>query len=321
MITGSSRRLLVGLALVLAFLVPHGVGGAALADTPDPASPARQSAQTPDRDFPVLPRSCRNDGASKICRITRFAKRPWLVLWGDSHALQYLTPLTAVARHRRVNLVAIYSGGCPLSVPFPAASGEPHLACDTHNERALDHVLALAEAKPRVRVVLGSHWHYYRSAYAQLVEEERTGEDSGLSDYVRHVARLGVERSPVLFRAIGAAGIPADVLAQSGIVPNDAPPCAEGEDPYVCDLPRRQVLPRERDNRRWLKDLSRALPPRPLVIEASGAYCDPDTCFGQVGDANTFYDRSHLGERMSRSMRQWFRPTVRALVHQPSSRR
>ncbi|WP_323794541.1 hypothetical protein, partial [Nocardioides sp.] len=134
--------------------------------------------------------------------------------------------------------------------------------------------------------------------------------------YERHIARLGVERSPVLFRKIGAAGIRADVLAQSGTVAADAPFCLAGEDPYVCDQAREAALPQPHLNRRWLGERSALLSSRPQVIDTSATYCDSDTCFGRVGSTPTFYDRSHLGERMTRFMREWFRPSVRALLRQ-----
>lgn len=285
-------------------------------------SPTRADADG-DRDFSGVPRGCpQKYGTSQICRVTTFEKRPWLVLWGDSHALQYLNPLTAVARHRRVNLVVIYAGGCPLSLPFPASSGEPRLGCDKHNARAFDYVSGLAASKPRLRVILGSYWHWYRSTWERLQEEERNGvadDDSEMTPYLRHVARLGVERSPELFRRLGAAGVHADVLAQSGAIPSEAPPCAEGEEPYVCDLARSTVLPQQRVNRRWLRERTALLSRRPSVIDATSTYCDATTCYGRVDGVPTFYDRSHLGERMTRRMRVWFRPSVRALLQQPRS--
>uniref|UniRef100_UPI002B26FAE3 SGNH hydrolase domain-containing protein n=1 Tax=Nocardioides sp. TaxID=35761 RepID=UPI002B26FAE3 len=182
-----------GVLLVLLVLVVGGLGitssGAEASPPNAPATPATPAAPAapvemtapsargnPDRDFASMPRACRSRvEPSKICRVTRFKKRPWIVLWGDSHALQYLSPVTAVARNRRVNLVAIYSGGCPLSLPFPAGSDEPRLACDHHNVRAWEYVRDLASSKRRVRVVLGSYWHYYRTAWERLQEEERNG--------------------------------------------------------------------------------------------------------------------------------------------------
>jgi hypothetical protein len=307
-ISGSPRTRLVALlttALVALTLLP-----ATWVAGPSPAHASEA------RDFPTFPRACYAQVDSKVCRVTRYAKRPWIVLWGDSHALQYLDPMTGIARQRKVNLVVIYAGGCPLSVPFPASSGEPRMTCDRHNARALGWVRDLKASGRRVRVVLGSYWDYYRKQHRRIVAERETGVDSGLTAYERHIARLGTERSDELFAAVGRAGIQADVLAQSGTVPDGAPACPAGEQPYVCDLPRSGVLPRAADNRRWLRALSRHLANRPLVIDTSSNYCGPRTCYGRVGDVNTFWDQGHLALGLTRTMRDQFRPSFDALREQ-----
>jgi hypothetical protein len=264
--------------------------------------------------LPWLPKRCQDQTTSVICRITHFPRRPWLVLWGDSHALEYLPAVRHAARTREFNLVIVFSGGCPLTLPFPASSGEPRLTCDVHNARALKYMRKLAVPGRRIRAVLGSWWDIYRQHYAQIQHEEATGADAGLSYYERHIARLAVERSRAMFRAIGRAGIAADVLAESGTVPDNAPDCPAGNDPYLCDLSRKSVLPRAKDNRIWLRELSTALAGRPRVIDPSPTYCGPDICYGRVDGINTFYNVAHLDPRLTRTMGRYFRPTVDALL-------
>lgn len=287
---------------------------AAPAPAPAPGTPPAASPRPTDlQDFAGFPDACDDDLTSVICRVVRAPGRPWVVLWGDSHALQYQRPLRGLARQLDVNLVLVFSGGCPLSLPFGAASSEPRLTCDEHNARALDYVLDLA-SRHRVRVVLGSWWAYYRAQHAKLVRERRTGVDSGLSTYQRHVARLAVERSRPLFRVLGRAGIAADVLAQAGTVPLDAPACPAGDDPYVCDLPRARVLPLNQDNRAWLRRLSTALAGTPRVIDPSPTYCGDSLCFGRIDGIDTFYNAFHLGSLRTSTMRTYFRPTFRAVL-------
>ncbi len=307
------HRALGGLVAVLVTATLLAVPARSTAETAPGTRPAPSPRPTDLQDFAGFPDSCDDDLTSVICRVVRAPGRPWVVLWGDSHALQYQRPLRGLARQRDVNLVLIFSGGCPLSLPFPATSSEPRLTCDEHNARALDYVLDLA-SRHRVRLVLGSWWAYYRSQHAKLEREKRTGVDSGLSTYQRHVARLAVERSRPLFRTLGRAGIAADVLAQAGTVPLDAPACPAGQDPYVCDLPRTRVLPRAKDNRIWLRELSTALAAPPLVIDPSPIYCGSTTCFGRIDGIDTFYNAFHLGPLRTSTMRPYFRPTFRALL-------
>lgn len=282
----------------------------ASATTQAPASATRTRGQ----DFPNLAPIC-HATKQTICRVTSFRKRPWLVLWGDSHALEYLAPIRKIAKQRRVNLVVIYSGACPLSLPFPASSGEPLLSCDKHNRDALKYVRRLSTPPHRqLRVILGSWWDLYRRQHRKIEIEAATGVPSDLTSYERHIARIGVERSTAFFKAVGRSGIAADVIAQSGAVPATAPPCSAGQEPYRCRLDRRLVLPRERDNRRWLARLSSHLRNRPIVIDPSPVYCNKTTCRGRVGGVNTFYDAPHLSQRLTLRMRRYFRPTFDALL-------
>lgn len=269
----------------------------------------------PTQDFPRYPRQC--PGLTKICQITSYPGRPWLVLWGDSHAFQYLAPVWGLAQQRRVNLALVFAGGCPLSLPFPAGSGEPMLACDKHNVRGLEYVKSLKRSGKKVRVILGSWWALYRNLHQRLVDARAAGVDSGLTAYEKHIVRLGALRSRPMFKAIGRAGIQADVLAQAGTVPHNPPACARGTDPYQCDLPRAKVLPRSWDNRSWLRrHLTSQLAGRPRLIDPSPVYCGRTTCRAHVRGHNTFSDAAHLGLGLTRTMRREFRPTFRALLAQ-----
>jgi hypothetical protein len=318
-----SRSLVLLLAAVLLLTLVPGpaasgsVRGAAPA-TAAPSAPAAARA-LPGEDFPSHPQACRDtyDGAPDSCRITTYPGRPWLVLWGDSHALMYLAPIKTLAKRYRINLVSLYFGGCPLSKPFPASSGEQSMSCDTQNAGSLKYVRDLVASGRRVKIIMGSFWAVYRQAYAKLEREWRTGQPSGLSNYQSHHARLAVERSLPLFQAVGRLRASVDVLAQAPWVPENAPPCAESEDPYVCDLPRRLSLPDEAANRRFLADRVRALRHPARLIDPKPVVCDARVCHGRVDGLNTWYDTAHLGMAMTRRMKSYFRPTVRDLLRPP----
>ncbi len=194
-------------------------------------------------DFPRLPPQCydKNDIITSPCRVTTYPRRPWLVLWGDSHAQMYLPAVRKVAKRTKVNLVAVLFGGCPIAVPFPRSEGLPRTGCDNHNVASLEYVRRLVASKSRVRLLVNGFWSGYRHAYELMQEEERTGIPSGLSDYRKHMARLGVERSRPMFGRIGKLGAPVDMVDQAATVPLDPRTCVAGREPYQCDLPRRRA--------------------------------------------------------------------------------
>lgn len=312
-------------------------GAAASASAPGPADPAGPAgpagsvrpAEIVPQAASALPLAARSRpprfpstcaSGYTICRLTTFPGRPWVVLMGDSHALQYYLPMKALAQSRRVNLLVSFAGGCPLSVPFPASSGEPRLTCDKHNAKALRTVRRLAASGRTVRVVLGSWWDYYRTVHrtGQTVYQ---GHVVPATAYTRHITRLGAQRSAAFFAAIGRAGIPADVIAQSGTLPLALPACPEGTNPYVCSLPRSKVMPREAGNRRFLARLSRGLANRPVVIDPSPVYCTRSSCAGRVGAVATYADSAHLSQRLTPKMRPYFRATFRAVEAQHRRRR
>lgn len=278
-----------------------------------PAERARPGAE----DFPRLPAACydANDVITSPCRVTRYPGRPMIVLWGDSHAQMYLPALRQVARRKRVNLTTVLFGGCPISTPFPRSSGRPRTGCDQHNLDSLSYVRNLTQRRKNIRILANGFWAGYRQAYLLVKEEERTGVPSGLSAYRQHMARLGVERSGSMFRAIGRLGVPVDLIGQASQVPLDPRRCAAGREPYLCDLPRRRALPDEAVVERWIRThLMSRLPGTPRLVDPSPTYCDRRTCFARVGGVNTFYDDIHLGARLTGTMAGYFRPVVKALL-------
>ncbi|WP_139983530.1 SGNH hydrolase domain-containing protein [Nocardioides litoris] len=303
------------LAAVLAALLLATVSPVVAAPHPAAAAPAL----APGEDFPVLPARCVDERGvpDGPCRVTRFPGRPTLVLWGDSHAQMYLPAVHAVASRQRVNLVVVVYGGCPTSLPFPRSAGHRRTGCDRHNVASLAAVRRIVRDRPRTRLLLGGFWSGYRLAHDLLRREERTGEPSGLTAYRAQMARLGVERSAPMARAIARLGVPVDVLAPAATVPLAPPPCAVGREPYRCDLPRAAALRDEAANRRWVRrHLLAPLPGRPRLVDPSPAYCDRRTCRATVRGVPTWYDDIHLGAALAATLQRFFRPVVRDLLRQ-----
>lgn len=318
---GSSRALHVVLVTLVASLLPLAVLPSSAATAPAVASAATSilaadDLPDPGADFPRLPMSCYKQGfLTSPCRLTTFKGRPTLVLWGDSHALMYLPALRKLARKQRVNLVAILFGGCPLSLPYPRSAGHKRTGCDRHNVESLAYVRKLTERRKKVHLLLNSFWSGYREGYTLTKREERTGIPSGLSGYHQQMARLGVERSGPMLKAIGRLRVPTDMIGQAATVPAKPRRCPAGREPYQCHLPRYKALPNEAGNRRWIRTtLMKHLTGKPRLIDTSPSYCTRKTCLARVRGVNTFYDDIHLGADLTRTMTGWFRPTFQRLV-------
>ncbi len=280
------------------------------------ASAVEPSAGQGGRDFPSLPRHCFHPTATGApapvaCRVTRFdSDRPTLVLWGDSHAQQYLPPIRAALRPRDVNLVAFVSGGCPAAFVPRRAEGYPN--CEAKNRAALDWVRAHRDLGQEVTVLLGSAWSRWRQFYRVVRDDERAGRAPQLDEAIVRLIRLSHDGTPPLFRALGNLNVQVDVIGGSGVTPVDGkPPCPEGEYPYRCPLPRSDVIQDEAGTTRFLGRLMARLSGRPLLIDTSSAYCNADVCLGTVNGIGTFYDSAHLSASLTRTMTSYFVPTAR----------
>jgi hypothetical protein len=302
-----ARLLLLALALAM------------LATLTAPGPLARARVADPRTDYPRLPPRCEG-GAHKIptkpgpCFVTEFrASRPTVVLWGDSHAWQYVPAVVAAAKARKANLVGFFMGGCPpVKVPLTAPAGGYDSICEQHNAMAMKYVKKLQRGKQDVRVLLGSSWAGYRRADREI--KAGAGEEYyGYTDWVKQMVALFMHGAGPLFPALGKVGVDADVIGQTATVPRTTAECATGEDPYTCDLPRRRAIYDDYKTRKWLRGLMKSLAGRPRLIEVNDAFCDRDVCHGMVDGVYTFYDDLHLSATNVRTLRPYFRDTFRAL--------
>ncbi len=263
-------------------------------------------------DFPVLPRKCYDPyhpAPTYKCPILSYgANRPTVVLWGDSHAWQYLPAVKSEARARRLNLVLFTAGGCPPSLR-PASIKTRFPTCDKANRAAYDYVTKLAQQHRKVRVLLGSYWAYYRIGYRAL--KKGTGDDDR---YHQHLFRIQHTGTKPLFNALGRSRVPFDLIGQSATVPDDAPTCNRGDLPYQCKLPRSQALKLETNTRAWLTRLTDAVPGSNRYINAVQAYCNATWCRPRVSDRDLFYDQFHLGARFVATLGAYFAPSLDKLA-------
>lgn len=291
--------------------------GSALADQAPTGATAfgRGSPPTASEDFARMPKECYESDRVTLrdvpCRITRYgARRPTMVVWGDSHALMYLPALRRDARSSRVNLTLVVLGSCPPAMPLPPSRGFGRGICENHNVATLDYLSELRKRKHGdVSVLMGGFWSGYRDAYRRQQRADRNGTGSGLSEYQQHMSVLAVEGAPRMFARLGRMRFDVDLIGQAATVPLDAPDCLAGREPYQCNLPRARALNNEQNNRRWIeRNLRAPLAGHPRLIDATPGYCTTSTCRAHVAGVNTYYDDIHLGARLTRTLTGFFTP-------------
>jgi len=314
----------LGLLLALSCLVSTTAvlpasAATALSAVAPAAGGLRLDASQAGDDFPDLPGRCYDREHEPVdqCRITSYAGRPWIVMWGDSHGLMYLPAIRALANKKRVNLVVMFFGSCPVSVPLPPQPRQEGVQgrtqCEDHNVQSLDYVRGLSSRGVDLKVLIGGFWSGYRQAHRRTLRARASGGQSGLTSYQERMGELADYGTPRMFKIFGNLQLDVDVLALAATVPLDPKPCTAGREPYQCDLPRRQALTGENNNRRWLKGVMEPLV-NPRLIDPSPVYCDTSTCFAHVDGVNTFYDDIHLGADLTRTMRRFFVPTYNDLT-------
>lgn len=283
------------------------------------AVPASQAAASPARaegvDAPHMPAGCfgpSQPGGSpdKPCHFNNFVRsRPTVVLWGDSHAWQYIPALTEAVKGQKVNLVSFVAGSC---APLSMGNREPTGVCERSNVAALAYVTKLKKRGSPVKALLGSNWAGFRIAYRRM-QLEAVGIDSGYEPYTKKMVLLSHEGTPLLFKKLGQRGIDVDVIAQAAVVPDHNPDCAAGNDPYQCDIVRWRALREEGRTATWLKGQMAGLTGHKRYIETTDAYCDDLVCHGTLDGIATFFDHLHLSQTRTRTLAPYFRATFSSM--------
>ncbi|MCW2815118.1 MAG: acyltransferase [Nocardioides sp.] len=316
---GPLRLLLLALAGLLAATLLGTAAPSAGADgRPAPGAPANDLAFRGDLegvDAPVLPPGCFGPARSGIdpfpCPLNKFfPRRPTIVLWGDSHAYQWIPALKEAVQGERVNLVSFVAGSCP---PVLITNNNGKGACRRSNYVALRTVEALRRENKRFKVVLGSNWSGFRRAYRKIVLEDAVGAPSGYDDYTKEMVRLAHEGTPDLFTRLGRMGVDVDIIGQAATVPERRASCEAGEEPYVCDLPRWRAMPEERRTDGYLQRQQDKIKrtARSRIVDASSGYCTDFVCRGKVGTIQTYFDDLHLSATRTRNLARFFKPAVR----------
>jgi peptidoglycan/LPS O-acetylase OafA/YrhL len=225
------------------------------------------------------------------------AKRPLVLLWGDSHAAALYPGLAELQKSVPFGLAQMTSSGCP---PLPDSYSVAYSRCDEINRRVLEEIKRL---QPEV-VILASSW---RHAHLPRSNEMITNKCAAQIDAVRERAPKAriVIVGPLLRWDPGIAQVLASHVGRTG----EAPP---------------QRLPRQDtpDNRKRA-ELTAIL--ERLAAEKSVGFLAPDTffcdtlgCLTRFADTRqdfVSFDGEHLNPKASAMVAEGLRPLLFSLSY------
>jgi hypothetical protein len=253
--TWGSRRVMISGVLAMSCVAGLSGGALALAEEAE-TSPHWLEVDAQLDDVPELPSDCLGD-ASIIpdkpgqCDLVPFEfGRPTVMLWGDSHAWMYIPALEAAIGKKDVNLVAFVMGACPVFIPTESATG----GCARSNAAALRFAERHVDDRAPLKIILSQSYETYRGT-------PRIGGAADVNvDYVKKMASYSQAGTPALFARLAQINADIDIVGPTPIIPRNAPLCEAVARPFSCDVPRKDAIVDEADNRAWLKDLMAGLP-------------------------------------------------------------
>jgi len=196
----------------------------------------------------------------RVCSDGRSAARRVVVV-GDSHAVQWVTPLRDLAEELDMSVSWVVAGGCRLR--DPAFFEEEEDACRVWNRRVVEEVLALS---PSLVVTTAT-------------EEVRPGGGEVPSRGLAAQARRFV-----------AAGVPVLAMRDNPRYAARPTECVlDTDDPATCSTPTDAVYTQEA-----LAAAVAALPTGTTVVDTRDYWCGATTCDAVVGGLYVYVDDNHI---------------------------
>ena len=209
-----------------------------------------------------------------------------LILFGDSHAMQYFPALDELAEKRRWRLITLTKAECtPGEVQIRSmVADREYSQCDTWREDALQRIEA---GDPRTAIVVMSG----DTAYTPYGSdgEELAGAAGAAAMEAGYVASL---------RRIHRAGLRTVVIKDTPVSASDVPGCVSEDLDHLdsCAFVRVRDRTKEFDSR-----AARAAPETSL-IDVTPEICPSGLCRAVIGNALVYRDKSHLTATFARTL-------------------
>jgi peptidoglycan/LPS O-acetylase OafA/YrhL len=211
-----------------------------------------------------------------------------LILFGDSHAMQYFPPLEALAEENDWRLIALTKAECsPGEVKIRSmVADREYSQCDVWRESALQRI---EEGGKSATVVMSGDTAY--TAYGEGGEEL-----SGRAN--AEALQEGYEKT---LRRIQADGQRAIVIRDTPASSSDVPSCVSEDLQHLeaCAFKQPREWDREFDERAVFAT------PGSHLIDLTAEICPGELCRAVIGNALVYRDKSHLTATFARTLMPW----------------
>jgi peptidoglycan/LPS O-acetylase OafA/YrhL len=217
-----------------------------------------------------------------------------LILFGDSHALQYFAPLEKLATHNDWRLIVLTKAECsPGEVEIQSmVADREYSQCDSWREKELQRI---EEAGSRATLVMSGDTAY--TAYGPNGEKlsGKANADALEAGYKATLTRLN------------RAGLDTVVIRDTPASVNDVPSCVSEdlEDLEACAFERPHNWDIEFDVR-----AAKATPGTHL-IDVTAEICPSELCRAVIGNALVYRDKTHLTATFARTLSPWLEEGIR----------
>jgi peptidoglycan/LPS O-acetylase OafA/YrhL len=211
-----------------------------------------------------------------------------LILFGDSHAMQYFPPLQEVAKRNHLRLIALTKAECtPAEVEVKSMiEDREYSQCDAWRQKELERI----EMAGRSTVVVMSS----DTAYTPYGEngEKLAGPAAADAMEAGYVATL---------RRLHRYGLRTVVIRDTPPAPQEIPACVSEhlDDLASCDFPHAPDWEKEFEARA----ATRA--PESHLIDLIPEVCPQGLCRSVIGNALVYRDDSHLTATFARTLSPW----------------
>ncbi|HEX5711701.1 MAG TPA: acyltransferase family protein [Solirubrobacterales bacterium] len=216
-----------------------------------------------------------------------------MVLFGDSHAMQYFPAMEELAGKHGWRLVALAKAECTPGETevLSVTTGSEYTECETWRERALKRIEAMG---PQTTVVMSG-----ATDYTPVADGGRPGGRARAATleegYVATLTRLS------------RAGLQTAVIKDPPGASSDIPSCVSQELANLesCAFRRVRDVDRDYDARAARKTDGAHL------IDVTGEICPDDVCRAVIGNALVYRDKSHLSATFALTLSPWIERGLR----------
>jgi peptidoglycan/LPS O-acetylase OafA/YrhL len=208
-----------------------------------------------------------------------------LILFGDSHAMQYFPPVVELAEHNNWRLIVLTKAECPPEETEVRSMVEDreYSQCDVWRQEAFKRI---EEGGKKVTVIMSGDTEY--------IPYGPEGEELG-GDAAAEAMEAGYLRTLKRIRASGARTV---VIRDNPTSVEDVPSCVSEDIQHLgrCAFPRHKEWDHEYDVRAAERS------PETHLVSFIADICPGEICRAVIGNALTYRDKDHLTATFARTL-------------------